>query len=97
MGGAAGIGLAVSTPFSAIAITLTYVSRRLEVEAPADDLAPVHARLRKLTQAGQLVGNLLVVAKTLGEVGDDTSGERDVGRFDLHPRALEVRSYDGQQ
>ena len=53
--------------------------------------------LRELTQAGQLVGNLLVIAKTLGEVGDDTSGKRDVRRFDLDPRALEVRSQDGQQ
>lgn len=35
---AAGIGLAVSTPFTAIVILLTYFSRRLEVEAPAEDM-----------------------------------------------------------
>ena len=53
--------------------------------------------LRQLPQAGQLVGNLLVVPKTLREVGDNTSSERDVSRFDLHPGPLEVRSQDGQQ
>ena len=29
-------------------------------------------------------------AKTLREGGDDAAGERDVGRFDLHPCAFAV-------
>ena len=37
------------------------------------------------------------VLKTLREGGDNTAGERDVGRFDLHPCPFEVRSQDGQQ
>ena len=60
-----------------------------------DDVGVGH--LCQLAQPCELVGDLLIVGQVVGEIGDDSTHQRDVAGLDVNARTPGICLYDGEK
>ena len=82
-------------------IALQLLNRRHQLRDRCADIRQLDdvrlRRLGQLAQLGERIGNALFVSEALGEIGENTPGQRDVLQLKLNAGTLRERAQDRQQ